>query len=1296
MNKIKTFRIRIAILLIAAIVLQSATPVYGAEIRVSDTVEAVSSNTGSKNDITKATSSNSSHESPDKDTETDRPEETSSVREINISEPEGSSKSTVITKTTPTQASTPDVNKDSSTTKVSPSPTSAPKATPATVTASGKLEDKEDRAAGGGSKFSLKSVGTGLRGLLRSNNPQDTDWQNDYEYEFSTSPANYIVLKKYIGSAENITIPAEAVSGGNIYAPVFSDNYTDVFKDKANIKSVDLRSVNTSQLTKMDSMFEGCTSLNSVSMGNINTVKSTQNMFKGCEYITDPELAKILNVLNTSNVINMSGMFSGCKGLVSPDLGSLRTVSASNVSNLFSGCENLKTLDLSNLDTGKIEDMSSMFSGCSELTDLNLSGLDVKKIANMSHMFYGCNKLTDIDLSGFDCTNVTTAQDIFAGCTGLNTIKIPKNLSAAAALPDTFVKKTDTGISYTAIPNEANSFTIVRGSAYVHVSGNVISGNRVSGNKITIYVGEPSDVYSYITPENATNKNVTWNVANESVVSLVSNNGTATLTGLKEGQTSISSTTEDNHYVSSCSIEVINNPYKVASVSLNEHNINIGIGILRTRTLTATVNPDTATDRTVTWRSDNTDIATVSNGKVTGVAEGKTKIWVKTNDGGKEDSCSVNVIKNKITDITVDPHSRYLDIGDDFTLSVNITPDDASVKTLTFTSSDTNKATVDSTGKVSGIAAGNVNITVSANDGSGKYDTCTVTVQAVPVTGIKLNKQDLRLLSDGRSGETYQLVATVSPNNATVKKVIWSSRGVSGNNNVVSVDQDGNVRAKEIGWAVVTAEAQDRSSGKIVSTSCNVIVDRKIVSVNDISLYPPLHDIKIGDSVALRYEIDPSDATDKRVEWFSSDPATATVNDGIVTGVSANTATITVRTVDGGKEARCTVRVTERPHEVEEIILEKETEWVYVGQEKKINVKDILPHNASDKTITWSSNNPSVATVSNKGVVKGIGVGKEPVIITAEATNHVRAICLVSVIPLPVSVTGIFVTPVQKELYVGQGFNINATVTPADATVKTITWTSTNDNVATVDGSGRVVAKSKGEATITATTVDGGYKAECKVKVTEAPPGPSPSPTPTPTPTPGLYMLHVVDVRGNNAPHKDKVKAAVEKLGGNRYLIITDSNGDKLKPRIKGDSSLDHHKAVYMDIRIVDDSGKDVNDFGKCTIRIPLISDMDLHNGTVKVVAQNGDGIDKSIASSTGSEGDVDYVTFTASHFCEYAILYKLNQSVIDYYNRGYYSLPTQILPGMNAMGQLNNQTRVLDYIPRTGTRLFKKWKRRR
>ena len=134
----------------------------------------------------------------------------------------------------------------------------------------------------------------------------------------------------------------------------------------------------------------------------------------------------------------------------------------------------------------------------------------------------------------------------------------------------------------------------------------------------------------------------------------------------------------------------------------------------------------------------------------------------------------------------------------------------------------------------------------------------------------------------------------------------------------------------------------------------------------------------------------------------------------------------------------------------------------------------------------------------------------------------------------------------------------------------------------------------------------------------------------------------------------------VDILKGDRYLVITDSDGDKLKPRVNSDSSLAHHHDMYMDIRITDVNGNDMTDFGKCTIRIPLIPEMDLHNGTVKVVAMNGDGIDKSIPSSTGTENDVSYVTFTSGHFCQYAILYTLNQSVIDYYNNYYRALANQ------------------------------------
>jgi uncharacterized protein YjdB len=144
----------------------------------------------------------------------------------------------------------------------------------------------------------------------------------------------------------------------------------------------------------------------------------------------------------------------------------------------------------------------------------------------------------------------------------------------------------------------------------------------------------------------------------------------------------------------------------------------------------------------------------------------------------------------------------------------------------------------------------------------------------------------------------------------------------------------------------------------------------------------------------------------------------------------------------------------------------------------------VIPDDTTDKTVTWTSSDKSVATVSNKGVVTGLKVSKDPVIITATTSNGISAECYVTVSE---PVTGIKVSPTKKTIYVGNTFTIKKTVYPLgnDSVNKNVTWKSSNKKVATVDANGKVTPKAGGKCTITCTTEDGGFIAKCKVTVKE-------------------------------------------------------------------------------------------------------------------------------------------------------------------------------------------------------------------
>jgi uncharacterized protein YjdB len=241
----------------------------------------------------------------------------------------------------------------------------------------------------------------------------------------------------------------------------------------------------------------------------------------------------------------------------------------------------------------------------------------------------------------------------------------------------------------------------------------------------------------------------------------------------------------------------------VTGVSLNRPTLALTTG--GTATLTATVTPGNATDKTVTWESNDKAIATVSDeGVVTaGVTEGAATITVTTADGGHTDVCMIMVDDNvePVTGVTLSAETYTLLPGGTFTLTATVAPGNATDKAVTWESSSTVVATVSNKGVVTaGNTAGAATITVTTVDGA-HTATCGITVTVVPVTGVTLSAETYSLLPGG----TFTLIATVAPDNATNKAVKWESSSTV----VATVSDEGVVTAVSGGTVTITVTTAD-------------------------------------------------------------------------------------------------------------------------------------------------------------------------------------------------------------------------------------------------------------------------------------------------------------------------------------------------------------------------------------------------------------------------------------------------------------------------------------------------------
>ena len=320
----------------------------------------------------------------------------------------------------------------------------------------------------------------------------------------------------------------------------------------------------------------------------------------------------------------------------------------------------------------------------------------------------------------------------------------------------------------------------------------------VTPSRIEIIEGESAVLSASVSPEAASDRAVAWSSSDRSVATV---DKAGTVHGLRPGTATVTATAEGKS--GTCAVTVKAKAVNVTDVSLDRTELTLTEG--ETETLTATVKPDNADNRKVTWSSDKTEVATVGgDGRVTAVKPGEAVVTVTTEDGGKTATCKVTVKAKVIgvTEVTLDRTELTLTEGEAETLTATVKPDNADNRKVTWSSDKTEVATVDGAGRVTAVKAGEAVVTVTTEDG-GKTATCKVTVKAkvVPVTGVEVNPWAVTLSVRGTSKLSY----TIRPADATNQNVKWESDNPS----VATVDSDGNVRAVSAGVAKVSAVTED-------------------------------------------------------------------------------------------------------------------------------------------------------------------------------------------------------------------------------------------------------------------------------------------------------------------------------------------------------------------------------------------------------------------------------------------------------------------------------------------------------
>lgn len=503
----------------------------------------------------------------------------------------------------------------------------------------------------------------------------------------------------------------------------------------------------------------------------------------------------------------------------------------------------------------------------------------------------------------------------------------------------------------------------------------------------------------------------------------------------------------------------------VDGIEISQATLTLNVG--ESQTLTAMVMPQNA-PQDVTWQSSDTSVATVdANGKVEGISEGTAQISASA--GEKSAQCTVTVVDpNKaveVESVTVNPATLTLALTNVATLSASVLPLNAP-QSVTWSSSNEAVATVEQSGVVTAVSDGIAIITATAT--GGKQATCVVTCgEGVVISGVTVTPASVNLTIS----QTQQLSAAVTPAEAP-QTVTWTTQ----NQSVVTVDGNGLIIAQGLGTANVVATAVDGTTTGV----CSVTVSD--VAVTGIEIEPESLELTLGGAprqITVIYQ--PENAVAKSVDFTSENGGIASVDQsGMVSAVAAGSTNINV-TVDGTFHATCAVTVSDKGSSegtpVTSVTLDEE-EISLAPTETKQLTATVLPEDASDKSLSWSSDKTTVARVNQSGLVTARSAGDAIITVTSADGEH-KAQCTVHVVT---KVSGVTLNHDKLELGVGETQQIQAVVSPATATNKAVNWSSEADEIATVED-GNITGHRAGSTKIKVTTVDGNYTAECDVTV---------------------------------------------------------------------------------------------------------------------------------------------------------------------------------------------------------------------
>lgn len=577
------------------------------------------------------------------------------------------------------------------------------------------------------------------------------------------------------------------------------------------------------------------------------------------------------------------------------------------------------------------------------------------------------------------------------------------------------------------------------------------TGVIVSPTSISVPANNKTTLQAFVTPAWANNKQVHWTSSDTTKVKVNDSTGVVTGIAITSSPVTVTATTASGGFTATVAVTVTD-PISVKGIAITPNPDTIVLG--QTHTLSVVVTPSNASNKTLHWTSSDTTVAKIAIDTPVIISKGvgTATITATAVDSGYTASITVRVI-NVLPDSLKLSGASTLNEGDTTRLSVIFFPANASNKNVTWTSSDTTKAKVDATGLVTAKAPGAVTITATAA-ANGMTVTRSYTIGPKAFCGVLSNPgfesgfSDWYIVGDSVAGALPASIETGDKHSGAQSALITGNNAGVSTSGIMLVP--GSKSVVFTGWTKTTGSPSWAGYG-----------------------------IDYVDSSGNRIEQDVFNAT-----------STAWASQSITRVSPPNTAKVNVWTFKSGSGGRlylddfCVTIGT--PVFVSSITLSPKPLSVGVGYTKTI-AASIAPSTATWKAVKYFSANTAIATVDSlTGKVTGKALGTTVISCIASDRGGAVATDTVTVTP-PVTVTGINVTPDSTYMGVGETYTLTGNVLPSNASNTTVSWTSLNTTLATVNATtGAVLAKATGTVKIVGTTAEGSYRDTTTVTIVAA------------------------------------------------------------------------------------------------------------------------------------------------------------------------------------------------------------------